>query len=189
MTMNKKHIINERRHKVAELYLQGWPQFKIAKEVGVTQPQVSYDLKHLSKKWQENAMINIDKIKARELAKLDQLEWEFYRGWIKSKELQVKEKKRYKDARLEEVSKETIDTSGDPRFLDGILKCLSKREELLGYGAPSKKAIDVDLNMEGMVDELPEVAIDLILERIFLLQKQSNEQTRENRIDKGPDEG
>jgi len=190
MPMNKKHIINERRHKVAELYLKGWPQFKIAEITGVTQAQVSFDLKHLSKQWQASAMIDIDKIKARELAKLNRLEREYCEGWEKSKEFQIREKRKYRDAQLEEVNKETIETCGDPRFLDGILKCIAKREEILGYGPPSKKAIDVDLKMERTIDTLSEGTLDLILNRII---QQNYESYPEATTDKGsagwPEEG
>jgi len=119
---NNKHIINERRARIAELYLRGWPQYKIAKEVGCSQPQVSHDLKFLSKGWKESALMNIDKIKSQELAKLDHLEREYFDAWERSKN-------------------ESRD--GDPRFLEGVLKCVAKRADIVGLDSPQKSEVNL----------------------------------------------
>ena len=52
---------------------------------------------------------------------------------------------------------------GNPRFLDVVLKCISKREEIFGYGAPSKRAIDSTVH----IDNLTEEQADRILEEIL----------------------
>ena len=41
---------------------------------------------------------------------------------------------------------------GDPRFLDGIMKCISKRCEILGLDAPKKAAFS---NADGTIDYGP----------------------------------
>jgi hypothetical protein len=155
MPQNNKHIINERRARVADLYLQGWAQYKIAEVVKVTQGQVSSDLKQLSKKWKESAMMDIDKIKARELAKIDKLEREYYDAWDRSKRLRKKIKNTdtsgSKDGKTE-VSIEKEKMVGDPRFLDGILKCIAKREEIIGFGATRK--LDITEHREVALPDL-----------------------------------
>jgi hypothetical protein len=168
MPQSNKHVLNHRRHAVAKLYLEGWPQFKIAERVGVHQSQVSRDLKFLSQRWQESSMVNIDGIKAREMAKLDELERKYTRGWYRSIGVQKTEKTKENDDGTE-VTIEKKELVGDPRFLDGILKCVAKREEILGYGAPSKQSID--LNMEKILEQAPEDVVDMLFNRIMEIQK------------------
>ena len=112
MPQNNKSIISERRKRIAELYLQGKWQTEIAKEVGVTQQQVSQDLAVLRRLWMQSSLVNVDKIKAKELAKIDRLESEYWKAW------------------------ENDDT--EPRFLNGIQWCIAKRCEIFGLNAPFK---------------------------------------------------
>ena len=90
MPQNKKKVILERRSRVAELYLRGVAQYKIAEELNVTPAQISMDLKKLAQQWQQSSMENMDKIKARELAKIDKLEREYYDAWIRSCQIKTK---------------------------------------------------------------------------------------------------
>lgn len=141
MPQNSKHHINERRAKIAELYLEGHYQQEIAKKLGVNQSQVSRDLKALSKQWQQESIESIDKIRAHDLAKLTHLERTYHDGWNRSIQEQLTEKSKETsiDGKVtKETSFERKALVGDPRFLDGVLKCISKREEILGYAAPKR---------------------------------------------------
>lgn len=141
MPQNSKHRINERRARVAELYLEGNSQLEIAKNLSVNQSQVSRDLKILSKQWQQESLEAIDNIKARDLAKLSHLERIYHDGWNRSVQEQFIEKKKDSSVKgkvSKETSFETRTNIGDPRFLDGVLKVISKREEILGYGSPKR---------------------------------------------------
>lgn len=166
MPQNKKHIIHQRREQISDLYLQGFPQYIIAEKVEVTQSQVSKDLKALSQIWQRTSLVNIDKIKAEDLAKIDQLERKYYEGWERSIRVQTTRKKK-KTASGGKVSRESAkekkDLIGNPRFLDGVMKCISKREEILGYGAPQKKSIEANLNIESLTDEQADRLLQEIL--------------------------
>jgi hypothetical protein len=162
LPQNKKHIINERRARVAELYLKGTPQHKIAGICRVTQSQVSYDLKRLSQQWIESSLMNIDQLKARELAKIDQAERSAWQGWEKS--CQTRTKKRTATSDFEkgtrnESSVERIKAAGDPRYIEVVLRCIRQRSELLGLNAPSKS----DINLY----TLPESQLDLIISEIL----------------------
>lgn len=154
MPQSKKHIINERRHQVAELYLKGWPQHKIAERIKVNQSQVSRDLKYLSQKWQESALNDIDAIKARELAKIDQLERHYFEGWERSIRKQriekTKKTKTGRKAAINETAKEEKEMVGDPRFLDGVLKCIAKRAEILGLDSPQKSELTFNPPITGV---------------------------------------
>ena len=141
MPQNSKHHINERRAKIAELSHEGYYQQEIAKKLSVNQSQVSRDLKALSQQWQQESIEAIDKIKARDLAKLAHLERTFHDGWNRSIQEQFIERKKESnvDGKVtKENSFETKTLIGDPRFLDGVLKCISKREEIFGYQAPKR---------------------------------------------------
>jgi len=144
MPQNNKTIIKERRKRVSDMYLAGMWQVEIAKEVGVTQGQVSQDLSVLRRLWQQSALVNIDKVKSKELAKLDRLENEYWKAWHSS----VGEKVRTTESdgdKGHEIREEIKIDAGDPRFLQGVLSCISKRCDILGINAPS----EVDIKSGG----------------------------------------
>ncbi len=172
MPVHNKHIVNERRQQVSKLYLEGWPQYKIADEVKVSQSQISRDLKYLSQQWQQSSMINIDRIKARELAKIDELERRYYEGWNRSIQVQKVKKEREMASGDGKITRETsIERKklvGDYHFLDGILKCIHRRSELLGLDMPSKQSIDI--SMEKILEQAPGEVVDLLYEKIISMQ-------------------
>lgn len=72
-----------REHHLAEvsrLFLSGVLKGKIAEIRGVAPSQISYDLKMLVKQWREQALQATGEVKARELAKLDQIEAQAWSG-------------------------------------------------------------------------------------------------------------
>ena len=77
-------VAEERRERVAALYLAGKSQSVIAGLVGASQPTVSNDLAALRERWRANAECDFDAKLAEELAKLDHLEAEAWAGWYRS---------------------------------------------------------------------------------------------------------
>lgn len=142
---NKIEGVRERRAKVAKLYLQGWYQADIAKEVGVTQQQVSLDLKALKKEWLASSIRDFDKARDNELFKIDNLEREYWAAWEKSKTDYSKKSIKAKGTKKELNQVEKTDTEvimiGDKRFMDGIQWCINKRCEILGLDAPKKQEL------------------------------------------------
>ncbi len=78
---------------VAELYLKSWTQQAIADYISdtyypdldpLTQQQIGYDIKILIKRWQKSQILNIDQAQARELARIDKLEREYWTAWERS---------------------------------------------------------------------------------------------------------
>ena len=65
----------------AKLYCQGVRQCDIAEKIGVTQQQISADLKKIQKRWQKECVEAIDQGKARELARIDELERTYWTAW------------------------------------------------------------------------------------------------------------
>jgi predicted transcriptional regulator len=137
------------RRRIADLYLQGWLQVEIGEEVGVSQATVSRDLKALQEEWLQSALVDFDKAKARELARIDRLEREYWRAWVRSvedKEVEVQEKVEAgeKQGRLK-VSLRREGQAGDARFLAGVQWCIEQRCQILRLYAP----VDVDLKSDG----------------------------------------
>jgi len=127
------------RHNIGRMYLKGMIQADIAKELQVSQSTISREIKMLVEEWRVERAYDINEAKQRELAKVDALEIEYWEAWKRSQEDAV--------TRTEgKTSQGFVDTTrtegqaGDPRFLDGVLKCIQKRCDILGVDAPKKIA-------------------------------------------------
>jgi hypothetical protein len=110
--------IEQRRARVAEAYLRGQYQHDIALREGVSQSTVSLDLKAIQAQWKASSIRNLDAHKAQELARIDQLERTYWEAWGRS----------LREGR-----------DGDPRFLDGVQKCIVSRCKLLDLMPKEKK--------------------------------------------------
>ena len=138
MPFNNKYIIAERRAKISKMYLSGMAQFEISNETDISQQQISSDLKVLRKEWINSALIDFNEARSKELAKIDNLEIEYWDAWKKSKEDYEKSKRKYQDKQLKELNKEDVIMTGDPRFLEGVRWCITKRCEIFGFNAVNK---------------------------------------------------
>lgn len=122
--------------------MRGFRQFEIIAQLGMDPGQrstVSRDIKAVKEAWRASAVRNFDEAKGQELSKLDLVEKEFWQAWERSKVEKVstrqRQGKRGETAAMEaETKKERSD--GDPRFLEGVLRCITKRCEILGLDAP-----------------------------------------------------
>src|SRR5689334_20019719 len=82
--------------RTCEMYLKGKTQAEIAQELGVSRSQIEYDISQIKHRWSTQTVHNLDEHRAKELAKLDALEREYWKSWESS--------------------------ADDARFLDGVLK-------------------------------------------------------------------
>lgn len=163
---------------VARLYLQEKrSQGEIAEMLGVTQQQVSYDLKALQRQWRESTTRAISEAQAEEIARIDALERTYWDAWVQSrtpvettyteqlrepgtandkKDTNAKADPKARDdpeQKGQEAPSDGNDAQfgklvkskawmrkqgsyGDPRFLEGIRWCISKRAEILGLNGP-----------------------------------------------------
>jgi hypothetical protein len=138
--------VAERRRKVAEMYLTGTTQAEIGKAVGVSRQTIHVDLKHIHADWLKSALMPFDKLKARELARIDRLEREHWAAWDRSqKEYQatLTEKKEGSDSKDDytkaQVRKEQ--RVGDKAFLTGIQWCIEQRLKIFGVYAAQRVAL------------------------------------------------
>lgn len=147
--------ISTRRKEVSLLYLRGASQASIAEQLKTSQPTVSRDIRYLMRLWERESVLTIDKAKARELTKINQLENTYWDAWESSKEnaeVEVTEQigTRRKSKQGEEQSNDSIipdrikknrrveGQSGNPAFLNGIMECIKQRCKILGVEAPNK---------------------------------------------------
>ncbi len=140
MSRRKKIETLALRSKIGRLYLSKNTQAEIGEIVGLTQQSVSLHLKALQKEWMESANKDFDLTRAIELAKIDRLEATAHDAWEASRKDKTTES-------IDTVSDVEVKTQtrtqsqyGNPRFLDLVLKCITKRCEMLGLYAPTKIA-------------------------------------------------
>lgn len=134
------------RREIARLYLQGMYQTDIAERLGLSQSTVSRDIQVLIDEWKIERVYDINEAKARELAKVDNLELEYWEAWHRSQENAEKEIKKAKGTAKggtanQEIQKISEGQTGDPRFLSGVQWCIERRCLILGVDAPKKSDI------------------------------------------------
>lgn len=165
MARNKRgHFERENDlQRITELYLKQYRQVDIAKIIGVSQQQISWDLKEVQRRWLNLELHDMNEIKHRELDKIDTLEREYWQAWERSKGKKIddlptqnpKPKKKRSKGRnvLDEVAEFLEDTEpepvvatitataepyGDPRYLTGVQWCINRRLVLLGLDTAAK---------------------------------------------------
>jgi predicted transcriptional regulator len=146
--------------KLSEMRLEGKSQNEMAQALGLSQSQVSQDLKKLDARW-EAAIGNTHLHKAREAAKLDRLERKFNEAWKRSledKETKVAEKITVGEVTRTKAVSRLEKRDGNPAFLAGALACIEKRCALIGLAAPKRLTLET---LQQVLDSLP---TDLALE-------------------------
>lgn len=134
---------------VARLYCEGKTLREIAKVIGVVASQALGDLRVVRARWRADANLKMEEATARELAKIDNLEREYWDAWSRSRENAETNSQEIVDvpiiqkgvaipAQRRLVRKQTENRDGNPRFLEGIQWCIDRRIKLLGLDAPVK---------------------------------------------------
>lgn len=156
MTARSPAKLARDRLTIQTLYFQGKTQWEIAEQLGIRQPTVSRDLKALQRLWSRESVKLISEHKAKELAKIDTLEREYWAGWLRScepKETDIKKQIKpgttdvpgdTRGGRREQTMK-TEQMIGDKAWLDGVRECIKMRNEILGLTNISK-TLNVDLH-------------------------------------------
>jgi hypothetical protein len=159
-----KFRIAARRKVVGSLYLQGKYQDEIAKVVNVDRGTVSRDLQAIQEEWLKSGLMDLNAAKARELARIDEVERNAWAGWEKSQKdaetMEVTGTAQGGRGKPDTVKKITKGQAGDSRFLAIILNCVNKRSEILGLDAPRKLEhggidggpIPIQLNNEQLIE-------------------------------------
>jgi len=142
MPQHTKEVINYRRQQVAQLYLAGKYQSEIGQLLGVTQQQISQDLKAVQQQWLAASIRDFDTVKSEQLAKIDAVERAAWAAWERSpqpREVTVQEVIDG-EQRTNKVSLRKERQVGDPRFLERIQKCIDQRCDILGLSTATEAA-------------------------------------------------
>lgn len=134
---------------VSSMYLRGTTQQAITDRLNedfypeqpLTRQMITYDIRVLIKRWQKSAFRDIDQRKAEELAKIDNLEIEYWVAWERSQrdaETVTNDITEVDGKFISRESKKREGQTGDPRFLTGVQWCIQKRCDILGIDAPAK---------------------------------------------------
>lgn len=132
----------------ARLYMQGWYQQEIADYLSnregdptadytLSQVTISKDLAEIRRRWLESSLVDMDQIKAEELAKIDRLEREYWQAWEDSRQVLETRKLQSGDKGSSELLIEA-EQVGDPKFLQGIQWCIDRRVKIFGLDAPKR---------------------------------------------------
>lgn len=139
VTPSRKVAIVQRRQKVTDLYLKGYGQLAIARELNVRQSTISEDIKQATIAWRESTIRDFDAARDLELERIARVEREAWAGYERSQ--QPGQVATVDGPAGSQKAKRTVRHQyGDPRFLDIILKCNEARRQLLGLDAPTKIA-------------------------------------------------
>jgi hypothetical protein len=132
---------------VAQRVLQGYTHGEIAKELGISDSMVGLYLKELRQRWRASSLRDFDEARAIELAKIDNLEREYWESWERSKRPKTQTTQRTAPSKAGSTDVKitagmtTQERDGDPRFLDGIFKCIERRMKLYGLDEAEKIAM------------------------------------------------
>jgi len=141
---------------VEEMYFTGQPQVAIAARLGVRHQSVTYYLSKLNTVWQTRHAEKLEAHKARELARLDHVEREYWRAWERSQaDSETATQAEAGDKTRMSLSKRS--QAGDPRFLEGILRCIEMRLKIVGGFAPVRSEIT---GQDGGAFQIGVIAVD-----------------------------
>lgn len=134
---------------VAKLYVRGYTITAIVQEVNaihkgqytIAYSAIDRDIKEIRRRWAQSSIIDFNEAKARELAKLDELEHTYWDAWLKStKDVKKNTVEQTNDTNLPSAlpnysrskAKTVVEErDGNIEFLKGVERCVQERCKLL----------------------------------------------------------
>ncbi len=171
--------IEQRRQRVAELYVKGLSQHQIAEQVGVTQKTICKDLQVVREQWQESALLNFNERTALELARLDRLESEAWAAFERSKRDLETETDRVEtttggDRVITSVTKKQV--NADVRYLEVIARCVELRSKITGILKPANLSMNTTvIQWDDLATHVIDDRRDTVDDRIQRLLSQSRQ--------------
>lgn len=176
-----KAVKEEHMNAIAKLYVKGVTQMDMAKRLGVSQGQISTDLKKLLRQWETTRLDDIDRYKNEQLVRINIIEAEMHEAWEKSKitkKVVINKSKSGKmlddidpvtgkkiKVQMDEYwragTTEEEPIAGDMQYMNGMMWCVQERAKLLGLYAP-KKIANTDPTGEHEAQSAKEILGDII---------------------------
>lgn len=156
--------------KVAELWLRGFSLRKISVLTGLSKYKV-HDLISKSKLiWRNRKDLALGDVIAEQLRRVDLAEMKAWEAWEKSHQDQV-ETRVYTTKEGIFKSRTTKSSSGDPRFIDIVLKCIEQRCKLLSVYKPPEERAELEVWGVTVVVDTPEQAEEILSYEQFGMMK------------------
>ena len=184
--------LHKDRIDIARLYVQGYSSTYIAhwmsenRDYTLSLSVISNDIINIIQEWQEQYLPDVNRMKATELARIDSLIQEAWKGWFKSQdEKETTETEHTAQETKAQIGKVPVpifeetkskrkaeNRDGDYKFLELIDKLIGRRCKILGLEAPSRHEIkdwrkeaeragfDPGEEFETMVNELSRTKIE-----------------------------
>lgn len=117
---------------------KGWPQSEIARKIGISQPAVSKILSKLTKKYAQQNLADVKRVKEEQLAQYEVMARELAEAWHKSKEPNVVTTKKQKTGmfggkgKQNEGSYKEENKHGDPRYIEAWRKLKEDVRKMMG---------------------------------------------------------
>jgi len=152
-TLNKARLLK----RIAELYLyENRSQTDMAATLGVSRTTIGRYLGELRDAWQKSALMDFDEARKRELAKIEQLETEYWASWKQSlggdeRETEFPPGADSDDREQTKLNRKERAPAGNPRYLQGVQWCIDKRCEILGINAAKKVESGVQITFSELV--------------------------------------
>jgi hypothetical protein len=123
------------RATIAELYLKGWSQIRIGEFLELNQSNISRELTKIKAGWKAETNRDYDLHVEEQLHRLSMVELQYWDGWQRSQVIKEQTMQERMNEAVEsskaKVQRRTETRVGDPRFLEGIIKCVQERGKLL----------------------------------------------------------
>jgi hypothetical protein len=133
-----------RAEKVADLWLKGWSQIKIAKECEIGRKKVRILLDKARALWLDRRNMALTDAIAEQLRRIDLIEAQAWEQWERSKQDAVENSMETSKDGFKK--KQTIrPQTGDARYLDSMLKCVDMRCKLLGIYKPPEERSEMEV--------------------------------------------
>ena len=158
--MAKSRTKVEREHDLqveADLYLKGQSFRAISVYMNdqygrkINHVTVFNDIKFVITEWEHSRNAMIDHQKSIEIEKLNILERTYWDAWVKSQTdvIVFQTKKKGSPKMVDNIEKIEAEKSnpGDPRYLQGIERCIEQRCKILGLNAPKEIKGEISGNL------------------------------------------
>lgn len=156
---------------IAELYLKQKTQKEISELMGCSYQMIAHDLKEIREEWLTQAAANFGTRQATELARIDALEAEYWKGWTRSQETtetitETEEKDdEFDGLQLTKKQLQRVKRDGSVAFLQGIQWCVDQRCKILGLHAPKEVRVDQHTSQTLELSEMSTDQLREIVER------------------------
>lgn len=181
---------DQRLETISALYLKGFNILQIADKLGVSNGLVGKAMQEIHQRWVQNQITNIGIYKARELERLALLEAEYWAAWEKSKNGQnkiisskLKRQTMRGDSTETTDAREFLDIPGDPRYLEGVVKCATLRSKILGLEEATKIEYSGSINHSYSIETRGKMTEDERLEGAMRFIESLEESTIEEKYE------